>query len=532
MGLAKRIFKKNGIFILILGFLFFFYSTNKEKPTKPLPFFWHIPKCAGTTTNDFFERILFPESPTIDLPSHNDLKVLNDRLNNKLATTKNVKEAAAYCKQHFPKNKKCTNKFSLNYKNLRDTLLYLHSPFYSETTKILKLHNFEPLPVALLRHPVERFVSEYYYMKTAVHEKNFGKTDLKTSINLFVVNGKYQRNWMTCDLSQCKNDKTTRADLELAKKRLKEFKVIGFVDNVQDFIDKCAKIWGFQSSIYERQLKHLSHANKGKHKTSNFPPKTKLLIENAFSHDIELFMYAKEMFLPNYTMHTFFEIIEGWTKSTKEESLKQLKQWELKWQSIGWKTRILSSKNINHEKFKIHDLMKNIPLGDNSEYDYYCYLRYFAMASVGGGWMSDFDLIPLNLRPQEIPNAGNFTVYQRHVPSLVSGSQKEWERIGYEITNLGKSKAGKTKLFSDMMALQGLTKEKYVHSSKIIGLDKANGSILFRDDYSEEFCEKLMKNYGAHISHSAMKKYKNPKASRAKIYNELTEKISRECKNL
>lgn len=298
MGLATTIFKNKIFLVAILILLLFFYNNKKGKTIKPLPFFWHIPKCAGTTTNDFFERILFPESPTIDLPSRNDLKVLNDRLNNKLATNKNVKEASTYCKQHFPKNQKCTNKFSLNYKNLRDTLLYLHSPFYSETTKILKFHNFEPLPVALLRHPVERFVSEYYYIKTASHEKTFGKIDLKTSIDLFVVNGKYQRNWITCDLSQCKNDKTTRADLEVAKNRLKEFKVIGFVDNVQDFIDKCAKLWGFEASIYERQLKHLTRANKGKQKTHNLPQKTKFLIEEAFSHDIELFMYAKEMFSP------------------------------------------------------------------------------------------------------------------------------------------------------------------------------------------------------------------------------------------
>ena len=60
---------------MILGFFFVFYKTKKEKAIKPLPFFWHIPKCAGTTTNDFFERILFPESPTIDLPSKNDLNV-------------------------------------------------------------------------------------------------------------------------------------------------------------------------------------------------------------------------------------------------------------------------------------------------------------------------------------------------------------------------------------------------------------------------------------------------------------------------
>ena len=154
------------------------------------------------------------------------------------------------------------------------------------------------------------------------------------------------------------------------------------------------------------------------------------------------------------------------------------------------------------------------------------------MASVGGGWMSDYDLIPLGLKSSELPNDGKYTVHEYAVPSLVSGSQKEWERIALDITDLGRSMENKTTLFSDMMALQSLPLSSFVHSTNVLGYDKKKGIFLFEDNYSKIMCETIMMFHGAHLSHEAMKKYKNPKFSRAKVYKELTEKISRECKNL
>ena len=55
------------------------------------------------------------------------------------------------------------------------------------------------------------------------------------------------------------------------------------------------------------------------------------------------------------------------------------------------------------------------------------------MASVGGGWLSDIDVLPTFLSPASLPNKGNFTVYQGTVPALVSGDQGEWERMARQL---------------------------------------------------------------------------------------------------
>eukprot|EP00439_Symbiodinium_sp_Y106_P008286 s603_g1.t1 len=77
-----------------------------------------------------------------------------------------------------------------------------------------------------------------------------------------------------------------------------------------------------------------------------------------------------------------------------------------------------------------HTLWTKVPLGQGYEYDFQCYIRYLAMAAVGGGWMSDYDVIPTYLPPDvDLPNRGTFTVYQQHVPALMSGSKEQWQNV-------------------------------------------------------------------------------------------------------
>jgi len=164
-------------------------------------------------------------------------------------------------------------------------------------------------------------------------------------------------------------------------------------------------------------------------------------------------------------MHTYFQPISS---SGGSEAYPTLAAWRYAWERAGWTIRIL---NLSHaqqmpefEEFN-HTLWTKVPLGQGYEYDFQCYIRYLAMAAVGGGWMSDYDVIPTYLPPDvELPNRGTFTVYQQHVPALMSGSKEQWQKVARRLLEKGVKNGSpghlRDRLFSDMHSMEALTSEK------------------------------------------------------------------------
>ena len=101
------------------------------------------------------------------------------------------------------------------------------------------------------------------------------------------------------------------------------------------------------------------------------------------------------------------------------------------------------------------------------------------MANVGGGWMADYDVVPLTLPACAAPaNSGRYTTYEDFVPALVSASADEYLRV----TRLFGTVPWATRpdIFldngkphvSDMLALKYLSSvgdiQEYVHNCGVI----------------------------------------------------------------
>ena len=153
-------------------------------------------------------------------------------------------------------------------------------------------------------------------------------------------------------------------------------------------------------------------------------------------------------------MHTFFTPIS----QTPDTAL--LEVWKKSWSDAGWEPVVLTLADAKKHPIYRRFIETFDTSGDTAKYrltnfDRMCFLRWLAMASSGGGWMSDYDTLPLFSSPEidghNLPNNGKFTCYSGHVPNLVSGSEQEWNRMAQLL--LFSYKSHQDIFWSDMLAL-------------------------------------------------------------------------------
>lgn len=218
-------------------------------------------------------------------------------------------------------------------------------------------------------------------------------------------------------------------------------------------------------------------------------------------------------------MHTFFqridpELYHKYGGMDDQSDADLILTWEAAWRAAGWKTRVVTledaRKHPNYEKFdKLLDLEK-MPFG---YYDKLCFLRWLAMAAVGGGFMSDYDTFPLlRFAPvSDIPRGGKLTVYDRvregGVPSVVSGSADEFDRIAHQLLYNALQVGVRKDFWSDMMALMDVHKknrDEYLLFDQVL---KGNVALAGRSNGLSNYadCKAVVGgNFAVHFSHFAI----------------------------
>jgi len=120
-----------------------------------------------------------------------------------------------------------------------------------------------------------------------------------------------------------------------------------------------------------------------------------------------------------YTYHTSI--------GCDREALPLLDLWRQRWTAEGWNPVILSEREARQHPYfaELATAFSNLPTVNAPGYELACYLRWLAMAVVGGGWMSDYDVMPYGMLPQR-PTDKLTTWSGGSCPCLVSGSQTQY----------------------------------------------------------------------------------------------------------
>jgi len=151
-----------------------------------------------------------------------------------------------------------------------------------------------------------------------------------------------------------------------------------------------------------------------------------------YSRDVsKIWEFTPDANLP--IINTFVQPLRGEVLLIQDLTIIAI--WKHAWKQAGWNPRVLSLEDAKkHPDYKeVNEEIRHLsPVMLKSEYQVMCYMRYFAMAAVGGGWMTDFDTMPFHMPTSEyamLPNSGKFTSFESFVPALLSGSKSEWEYI-------------------------------------------------------------------------------------------------------
>lgn len=162
-----------------------------------------------------------------------------------------------------------------------------------------------------------------------------------------------------------------------------------------------------------------------------------------------------------YTYYTYVPNINP------ADELRLLNLWR-RHHSAVWEPFVLTEWHARqHPAFADFDArIRALPSVNPPEYERACYLRWLALAAVGGGFMSDYDVFqrPGSMLP-ELTGAGlgRLQMFQRQSPSLVYAARHICERlcmtirgIGDQLPALGQREINGKLHYSDQYAIEDI----------------------------------------------------------------------------
>jgi len=271
---------------------------NVEDPFVPgdIPFFVHISRCGGSSLKDILNVCFGLVGATDIAPGiiedhqffRKDLQVLERMdgskiLNVDMGTLQGI---------HHAKVKELVNN------TLTD---YITSQHFNAAAELFTTNNRGRM-FTLLRHPIERVISSFYYLAVADWETNHDPNLSRMSIERW-ARSKYMEsnNWMTRVLSNELQVDLTEHHLEIAKEVLRTKCIVGFMEAMGDAFDRFQLYFGWnypnaQSRACTEQRLYWRWTKKNSHPMFEIKTPTYELLLERNHYDMELYTYARWLF--------------------------------------------------------------------------------------------------------------------------------------------------------------------------------------------------------------------------------------------
>lgn len=255
-----------------------------QGPIKEKIFFLHIPKCGGNSIKEALRNKYITMSPRSDtsfayIHSNGMGKVMR-LLNEEESTDFNV---SLDCRMRVPEYLLL---YHMSHPHIK--CIVAHAPF---STIAFRNYGKQYAFITILRDPVERWISEFYYNKQSLR----GSSDMDMDQYLDSEYGKAQGTQYVLFLSGRANgnDHYSSKAVKRAIENLKCFSMVGILEDLDDFTERFHKRFGVTLDIGK---KNVTRTSRDKQQITS---DMRQQIETICERDLEIYHHAKKLMPEN-----------------------------------------------------------------------------------------------------------------------------------------------------------------------------------------------------------------------------------------
>jgi hypothetical protein len=178
----------------------------------------------------------------------------------------------------------------------------IFSPLLHESSQLFNNTNHQGRAFCLFRHPVDRAVSLFYYLKHATWEPTFSeKLEKIETVEDYAMSEFAENNWMTRFLTNEMYGAVTRDHLDIAKEIVRRKIFVGLTIDLENSFSRFMKYvdWDFQNITTEQRkclTKYLSSgSNRNKHLVEE-GSRGWMALRSKNMMDLELYDYVLQLY--------------------------------------------------------------------------------------------------------------------------------------------------------------------------------------------------------------------------------------------
>lgn len=264
------------------------HDTNGTATT---PLFFHVPKASGTTIKDLYSdcyHLVEANHIGAQLPhSQNDTLGVFEPwagrryVNVDMASRDDIARAKAlrFAESHVA------------------DLVFTSSAFHPSVDLFDPSHQAAVFTV--LRHPVERAVSKFFYLQDAYWETHYAPETKGWTIEQYVSSEHHDRDWVMRSLLDKMRGEIDDNDLEIAKLFLKKKVLVGLTTKMAESIERFDQYFGFEADEETKKCQdRLMSGGSNSHSHPKIEPGSPgwNAIAEFNKYDVQLYDYAVALF--------------------------------------------------------------------------------------------------------------------------------------------------------------------------------------------------------------------------------------------